>query len=226
MKRILLSGCAMSLWLLLCAFTPFGVPILPAGPQDHAFDFGLSLSGQKLSCFGCTSSGEEGCYQLGAQAFAAVRLHEGGQLRLKFSAQLAGAARNNSGDHSDFAGNIYLNPGAEYMLAIDANRLALLMGADLGIWKRNNRDEFEFLSVTPYLGGLLALRDPGQIRPYFQVRIGASVAPRRTFIGSLAAGVQFPLGERSRLSLDAYAGFLPGEGGVVPAAGGNLGLVY
>jgi hypothetical protein len=225
MKRILLSGCAMSLWLLLCAFTPFGVPILPAGPQDHAFDFGLSLSGQTSPCFGCGSSGEEGCYQLGAQAYAGLRLHQGGQLRLKFSAQLAGAALS-LGDHSDFAGNIYLDPGVEYMLSRDANRLAFLMGADLGIWKRNNRDEFEVLSVTPYIGGLLALRDPGQIRPYFQVRIGASVAPRRAFAGSLAAGVQFPLGESSRLSLDAFAGFMPGEGGVVPAAGGNLGLVF
>lgn len=226
MKKMIFVACIGWAWLFLCAFTPAGIPILPAGPADPVFDLGLSFSGQKQSCFGCASSFDEGCYQLGAQAFFALRLHRGGQLRLKLSAQLAGAARNTSGDHSDFSGNVYLDPGAEYMLTLDDHRLALIVGGDVAVFKRSNRDEFEVLSFTPYLGGMLALRDPGQVRPYFAVRVGAAVAPRRSFAGSLAAGVQFPLGARSRLSFDAYVGIMPGEGGAVPAAGANIALAF
>lgn len=225
MKKTFFTSCSFVTWIMLCGFTSSGIPVLPAGTADHAFDFGLSLAGQASSCFGCASSGEEGCYLLGAQAFAAVRLHRGGQLRLKFSAQLSGAA-SNTGDHSDFAGNILLDPGAEYMYSFDDGRLGMLVGADLGIWRRNNRDEFEVLSFTPYLGGVMALRDPGQVRPYFSVRIGAAVAPRRSFAGSLAAGVQLPVGARARVSLEAHAGILPGEGGVIPTAGANLALIF
>lgn len=226
MRKMLCVWFAGAVWILLCAFTPAGIPVLPGGPSQRAASFGLSLSGQGQPCFGCSGNDDEGCYVLGVQAIFAYHFYWGDQLRIKLSAQLAGTARDTSGDHSDHDGNVFLDPGIEYMLSLGSSRLALLLGADLGIFRRNNREEFEVLSFTPYLGGLLALREPGEIRPYFAARLGASVSPRRTLAGNAAAGVQLPLGAASRLSLEAYAGFVPGEDGVVPTAGANLGLIF
>jgi hypothetical protein len=224
-KKLMVVILVSTFWFFLVGFSSVGEYQAPVPSNQDPVKFGLSLSGSMVPCMGCASNADQSCVLWGGDLWFGFNVHQAGSLRFRLSV-MNGMADREEGSHSDFAGNLYLGSNVEYMLSNSTGGLAMLVGTSLNLWNRNNRDEIELLAVVPYLGGIVAFRDPGLVRPYITARLGGSVHPDLKPYASLTFGLELPQKGDAKIMTELIATASPAGEAFLPSVGLGVGVVF